>query len=580
MVIKRNQIAWKLSRVILIITILSMSLAAVLGSVLFLNRTRSNALQDKENLMEEIMNQLDYHVDTICRESLRITQNGELLNLIGQYYAGEVKASRVNLKLNQLMNPVSEYIGSITITTSEGARFDSITGLNQNFPEISDEVLHNREYYLSKPQYYTDSYGNAKGKVSYMTRMEIPGKADAVVVFNLDIDLFKDILQAFESEADHLAWLGYDNETLNDTTYTPEELEIIRPECEKKYLNYSTQIKDKGEYTLIRFSENCNWKMVAKISEQTLLKNYYWIYLFYMIVVLFMGIVIMACVLPMLRYQLKPLSNLSQYMKRLTATSWEDVGVFQYENASDEIVEIGESFNYMVGELEANKEKMLKDEKEKAHMRYSLLISQIKPHFIYNTLNIITYLVRSNRHNEIIRVNQALIRILKDTLRVDNIQIYDTVGHELSIVEQYILIEKYRYGDFSFEINVLPEIRELNIPKNIIQPLVENALFHGIVPVMNDDYVGRITVDVALEDGHILIKVKDNGAGMSDERLNQILGGYQDRFMERGHHIGLKNIMERMKHIYKDMESVERVKIHSKQGRGTEVIVVLDENVG
>ena len=580
MVIRKNQIAWKMSRVILLITILSMCLAAVLGSVLFLNRTKSNALNDKENLMEEIMNQLDYHVDTIYRESVRITQDGELLNLIGQYYNGEVRASRVNLKLNQLMNPVSEYIDSIIIKTSDGIQFDSIVGLQQEHFVISDELLDNREYYFSKPQYYTDSYGNAQGKVEFMTRMEIQGKADAIVVLSLDMNVFNEIFQAFEMEADHLVWLGYDNEALNSTTYTSEELDVIRAECENKYLNYSTRIKHKGDYTLIRFSEKCNWKMVAEMSQQTLLKNYYWIYVFYLTVVLFMGIVIIACVLPLLRYLLKPLNVLSQHMKRLTGTPWEDVGAFNCENASEEIVEIGESFNYMVGELEANKEKMLRDEQEKAHMRYSLLISQIKPHFIYNTLNIITYLVRSNRHNEIIRVNQALIRILKDTLRVDNIQIYDSVAHEMSIVEQYILIEKYRYGDFHFEVNITPDARKMNIPKNIIQPLVENALFHGLVPVMGDNFVGRIIVDVSLEGGHIIIKVKDNGAGMSDERLVQVLEGYQDRFMERGHHIGLKNVRERMKHIYKDMDCMERVKIHSKQGSGTEVTVILDEDIG
>ena len=128
--------------------------------------------------------------------------------------------------------------------------------------------------------------------------------------------------------------------------------------------------------------------------------------------------------------------------------------------------------------------------------------------------------------------------------------------------------------------NITPDARKMNIPKNIIQPLVENALFHGLVPVMGDNFVGRIIVDVSLEGGHIIIKVKDNGAGMSDERLVQVLEGYQDRFMERGHHIGLKNVRERMKHIYKDMDCMERVKIHSKQGSGTEVTVILDEDIG
>lgn len=584
---KRNQISWKLSKLILIVTFLAVVVVGIPGIQLFSNRIEMDSLQSKERLMQEIMNQLDYRVDTIRRECNRIKKEGELLLLIQQYYDKEIEESAVNLKLNTLLTPIGEYVNSIVIETADGTSFTSITGVRGKEYQSLAEYLEGREYYLFRPDYYQDSYGRERGEISYMTRMELRNGEEALIILEINLNILRNVFDAFENESERYVWLGYDNEEISplESMYTEEELEPIYRECNKFYLNYHTRIENSSGYTLIRYSENCGWKLAADVSGKKLLENYQWVFVYYFLALLLTGAVTIVCMLPLLRIQIKPLRDLSKHMNRITQNSWEEVGEFVCDRTNDEVMELKESFNYMVRELENDKIRMLEHEKEKERMRYSLLISQVNPHFIYNTLNIMTYLVRQGRSNEIIRVNQALIRILKDTLRIDEIQIYDTTWHELKIVEQYILIEKYRYGDFVYEAELEPAVRELEIPKNIIQPLVENALFHGIVPIMEDGVVGRIKVQAAMAGEHIVIRVTDNGTGMEQQQLKNLQkvakfgekGSAEVDERKRGHHIGIKNIVGRVHYLYGDLEGESRLQIESSPDKGTCVTVILDK---
>ena len=130
----------------------------------------------------------------------------------------------------------------------------------------------------------------------------------------------------------------------------------------------------------------------------------------------------------------------------------------------------------------------------------SLLVSQIDPHFIYNTINSINYLARKKRCEDIVKVNSALIAILKDRLRVNDIQITDSVANEMKIVNQYIVIEKFMYdGNLEVEWDIAPELMEEQIPKNMIQPLVENSLFHGLIDEESGEFCGKIIITVFQE---------------------------------------------------------------------------------
>ena len=114
-------------------------------------------------------------------------------------------------------------------------------------------------------------------------------------------------------------------------------------------------------------------------------------------------------------------------------------------NSTDEIGEVGASFNVMAKRLQENIVEMVEQEKRERQLKYGLMISQVDPHFIYNTMNMITYLAQKNRNEDVIAVNKAMIQILRDRLRIEVDNVYDTVEQEIKVVREYLLIQKYRY---------------------------------------------------------------------------------------------------------------------------------------
>lgn len=145
-------------------------------------------------------------------------------------------------------------------------------------------------------------------------------------------------------------------------------------------------------------------------------------------------------------------------------------------------------------------------------MIYNLLIAQIDTHFIYNTMSIINSFARQGKTQEIITANSALIKIMQNCLRVKTIDVTDTVEQEMDVVKQYWIIENMRYEN---EVELLWDIPKTlykeNIPKNLIQPIVENCLFHGLVDEETGVMMGTITVLMRKTDNYLQLRISDNG---------------------------------------------------------------------
>ena len=169
---------------------------------------------------------------------------------------------------------------------------------------------------------------------------------------------------------------------------------------------------------------------------------------------------------------------------------------------------------------------------------YRMLQAQINPHFLYNTLNSINWMIRAKKNEEAARMTVALGTILRAALSREQ---YFTMEEELHMLEQYITIQEYRYQKravFSIDAKVGGQYL---IPHMTLQPLVENAIYHGVEKMLTPC---TITVTVREEEDLIRITVTDDGPGMTPEELRAVR-----KFTARpkGHGIGLKNIAERLK---------------------------------
>ena len=209
--------------------------------------------------------------------------------------------------------------------------------------------------------------------------------------------------------------------------------------------------------------------------------------------------------------------------------------------------------NRMTGEIRFLMNKAVVDEKNKQDLEYRMLQSQINPHFLYNTLNSIKWMATIQNATGIAEMTTALSRLLKTVSK--DIRKVVPLRDELALLDEYMVIQKYRYGDsVNFEKQIPDDaLLETPIPRFILQPLVENAIFHGIEPRGS----GNIVFSAVRQEADLLVSLSDDGVGMDDETV---------------YGIGLTNIDERLRSSFGESYGIS---VKSETGKGTTITIRL-----
>ncbi len=230
-----------------------------------------------------------------------------------------------------------------------------------------------------------------------------------------------------------------------------------------------------------------------------------------------------------------------------------------------ELQTLDRNFDKMAGRINSLMEKQRQDQQSLHRAELELLQAQINPHFLYNTLDSIAILAESQREEDVIDMVTSLSTFFRNSLsRGEDII---PLRSELVQAKSYLEIQQIRYSDIlTYSISVPESIQDRPVPKLILQPLIENALYHGI---KNRRGRGTITITGAEEDGMILLRVRDNGAGMSPEQLAQLQSGVYEE-----HHsgLGLKNVHQRIRLYCGEPYGLS---FESEPGAGTTVTVRL-----
>ncbi len=574
-----QSISKRIVKIIIITALISIVAVSIPGMLLFSSKIKEEALSSKKKIMEEIVNQADYKIETIRREAKEILSNNELNALLLSAGSGDHSIeNQISLLLNQFVNDNYETgIHSAVIRMPDGTEYTSITRIYSDSYPVDEEYLNSHNYYLGTPQIYTDQESTLKDEIRFVTLINSSDPSAGYLILNVDLATFETIFSSASDESDRLMWLDYKNDPIYplENTYDTDKFKRILDFTNTIHINSQDQFSEDNVYTLLQVSKRGSLKMVMDVSSETLLKPYQWIFLFYEISLVVVVLIIIISAIPVLLRRLHPLIRLTHHMEKTSKES--SIATFENLHTNDEIETLAYAFNLMAENINEKNKLSVQHEIDRAKLSFSLLASQINPHFVYNTLNIITHLSRRQKYEEIIEVNSALIRILKDTLRIDDKEVTDTVEHEFGIIDQYILIQKYRYGSaFTVEYHADDDARKMLIPKNIIQPMVENALFHGIVPLLDDNFTGKIVVSVSYTDDQIILSVSDNGIGMDPEHLEQVRRFANNTDYERGKHIGLKSVYTRIAHLFGNSPDNYRFLIQSEPGKGTRITVILD----
>ncbi|MDO5559443.1 MAG: histidine kinase [Oscillospiraceae bacterium] len=254
--------------------------------------------------------------------------------------------------------------------------------------------------------------------------------------------------------------------------------------------------------------------------------------------VLFIVIIIMLFVNTCInRYMTYPLSKLADSMKKAESGLLMRVSV---RTNDDEIGRLKERYNDMLVQINRLIEKLVEQERQRQQAEMNVIQEQMKPHFLYNTLDTIAYMSLENSREEVYGAIETLGSFYRRFLSKGSENI--PVSAEIAIVRDYIKLQRLRYNDiFEDEYDIQEDLGDIKIPKLILQPLVENSIYHGIRPKGEH---GIIRIKIFSEDDYMHIIIYDSGIGMTQEQINGLMSGSNEKSF------GFKATMERIKNYY------------------------------
>ncbi|SKA63072.1 two-component system, sensor histidine kinase YesM [Eubacterium uniforme] len=247
-----------------------------------------------------------------------------------------------------------------------------------------------------------------------------------------------------------------------------------------------------------------------------------------------------------LRAVTEPIRRLCDMSKELSKGNF---NVKTKVSSTDEIAILSESFNEMAAEIGELVEDITEKQKDLSMLETKLLQAQINPHFLYNTLDTIVWLAEDNRNEEVVSMVTSLSEFFRSTLSKG--RDFITVEEEKNHIESYLKIQQFRYQDImDYEINFDEEVLNYNIPKLLLQPLVENALYHGVKCKRGKSI---ISVSGNIEDEYLIFVVEDDGIGMKEETLKKVRDNINGDINKHDKgSFGLANVNFRIRRYYGD----------------------------
>ncbi|GGJ58076.1 two-component system sensor histidine kinase YesM [Anoxybacillus voinovskiensis] len=263
----------------------------------------------------------------------------------------------------------------------------------------------------------------------------------------------------------------------------------------------------------------------------------------------------------------RPIGQLISFMEKAEAG---DLTSRYRENRSDEIGMLGKSFNKMLDQIQRFISLVEWKERQRWEAELRSLQEHIKPHFLYNTLDTIHWMARKRGADDVAQVVESLSKLFRIGLSKGKDMI--PFSEEMEHIQSYLSIQKVRYQEkLNYTFAISKSVHDLYIVKLVLQPIVENAIYHGIKQRRGP---GHIFIRAEEKDGKLIIKVQDDGIGMSQEALSSLRESLAADFTAGGKKIkgyGMMNVHARIRLTFGDVYGLE---VESKEGEGTTVTIV------
>jgi two-component system sensor histidine kinase YesM len=413
---------------------------------------------------------------------------------------------------------------------------------------------------------------NIKNKtISYIAKvmdLQVSNRQIGQLILNLDYSSFEALLQFGSADFDAFIWVNDGNHVLFENHKRRDKYLALIKDSELREKGNFLEVQ--GGYLLVDHFAGNNWNLATFTSKQTLLERSQFVIYLLAVFTLTTTILILLLMMPAIFRITRPTLRLYHAMKAVSSGNLQTSVSIQ---TGDELEKLGDGFNQMITQLRNHLDDVVRYEQNKREMEFELLLSQINPHFIYNTLNTVIYMAQKRGNDDIAQIVGSFINILQDTVKIGQGHSLVPLGEEIRILREYLVIQSYRYPDmFDVKWDIDDESLNCLIPRNLIQPFVENAIFHGICP---KDNLGTIRLSAAIRDRLLILTVEDDGVGIEPQKLLTIWHRNRDEKKSHGFkHIGLSNTHKRLTHFFGGKASLN---INSIPDNGTTVTIELPE---
>ncbi|QGQ96046.1 sensor histidine kinase [Paenibacillus psychroresistens] len=326
------------------------------------------------------------------------------------------------------------------------------------------------------------------------------------------------------------------------------------------------EVEIKGELNLLTQNtiEGFDWKLINQIQVSELTHDTY----VNTLVIVGVGVICIGIAFLSVFFLSKLIANPIIKLTRLAKeVKRGNLDVTFKSEASDEVGILASVFDAMIEKVRELLRTIKSEQKKKREYEFNLIQSQIQPHFLYNTIETINMFIRLDMKENALKTTEALVSFYRISLSKGNNII--RIKEEIRLIESYLSIQAFRYVDYmDYTIDIDEEILEYDIPKLTLQPLVENAIYHGL-KIKNSK--GSLAIRGYRSNNFIIIEVHDNGVGMSASKINEILE--QSSESNDKINFGVSSVSDRIKLFYGDNSGL---KIESVQGDFTKITIFLE----
>lgn len=476
-------------------------------------------------------------------------------------------------------NPSNNYINRLAVITNEhflqivSASYSSTADLSAEVPGLPyfDELLEAPDYDFSTGFVKDSFYRNGKYILPVLRPItyQYNSVRGGVLYLQISSDLFTDALKRYKIAEDSYMFLSvgghdyiYKDGSLSELTESYLITQDLSSTALIDNIRVSEVLDSGGSRLVVTSPLNMPDCYISQSISNSELRNHR--FLLWMILcgtlisIVGIGILLMLILNRMINV---PVSKIRAKMLRVAEG---DFGRDPSIEWNHELGDIGKGINDLSENVYLLMNKRLEDEKQKKDLEYKMLQSQINPHFIYNTLNSIKWMASIQGSTGISEMTTALAKLLKSISKGTSLLV--SIEEELSLLQDYFTIQSYRYGG-TITMDIQLEDKSFlacRIIKFTLQPLVENAIFHGIEPKGTGHIGIHIFSEKLTEDSpdSIRIDVTDDGVGMSPEKAEQVLLSNDDSSTDFFREIGVSNVHKRLQYEFGEaygitIESVE-----------------------